>query len=248
MAQEDEMVGLLNYCLFEPKSATPSIDTPLHGLLPFIHIDHLHPDAVIAIAASTNGQELTRKIWNNTVCWIPWQRPGFDLALKLQELVKAYPNLRGIVLGGHKLFTWGETSYNCYINTLEVIEQAANWLQESYNQNGPAFSGPKLQSLDATTRQLLAADYLPVFRGLAAQGGNRFIGHFTDNPAVLEFVNPNHLPKLARQGTSCPDHFLRTKIRPLVLNEIKMQGSQPEVLQYLACSFEQYRKEYAQYY
>ncbi len=122
---EDEMVELFNHCLFDPKSAAPSIDTPLHGLLPFKHIDHLHPDALIAIAASRDGEAIMREIWGDQMAWLPWQRPGFDLGLKMEETVRQNPGIRGVILGGHGLFTWGETSYESYVNTLEVIEKAS---------------------------------------------------------------------------------------------------------------------------
>ena len=127
---EDEMVELFNHCLFDPKCATPSIDTPLHGLLPFKHIDHLHPDALIALAASKDGEAIMKEIWGDTMTWIPWQRPGFDLGLQLEAALKGNPNLRGLILGGHGLFTWGDTSYASYVNTLEVIEAASLYLEK----------------------------------------------------------------------------------------------------------------------
>jgi rhamnulose-1-phosphate aldolase/alcohol dehydrogenase len=242
---EDEMVGLFDHCLFDPKCAAPSIDTPLHGLLPFKHIDHLHPDALIAIAASRNGEAIMHQIWGDQLAWLPWQRPGFDLGLKLEETVRNNPNLRGVILGGHGLFTWGETSYESYINTLEVIEQASEFLAANYGKSRPVFGGPARENTDAETRKSQAASLMPVLRGLAS-GHRRMVGHFTDDERVLEFVNSHDLPRLARLGTSCPDHFLRTKIRPLVLDPIQLSSADSEA--YLEKAFADYRDDYAAYY
>jgi rhamnulose-1-phosphate aldolase/alcohol dehydrogenase len=245
---EDEMVELFNYCLFDLKSAAPSIDTPLHGLLPYKHIDHLHPDALIAIAASKDGEQIMHELWGNTMAWIPWQRPGFDLGLKLEEAVKANPKLRGIILGGHGLFTWGETSYESYINTLEVIEQASVYLTKNYGKKRAVFGGAKRESLSQEERKKQAAKLIPVLRGLASSD-RRMIGHFTDAPQVLEFINSHDLPALAQKGTSCPDHFLRTKIRPLVLSiAADAEVNAPEIKTKLQKQFDDYRIEYKKYY
>jgi rhamnulose-1-phosphate aldolase/alcohol dehydrogenase len=245
---EDEMVGLFEYCLFDPKCATPSIDTPLHGLLPFKHIDHLHPDALIAIAASKDGEQIMHEIWGDTMGWLPWQKPGFDLGLQLEKIVADNPGLRGVILGGHGLFTWGDTSYESYLNTLEVIEQAATYLEANYGKKAPVFGGVKReQTLDATQRRNAAAAVMPVLRGLASSQ-RRMLGHYTDDARVLEFVNSHDLARLAAKGTSCPDHFLRTKIRPLVLDADVMQGDAASVKTYLEAQFEAYRKDYAAYY
>ena len=242
---EDEMVELFNYCLFDPKCAPPSIDTPLHGLLPFKHIDHLHPDALIAIAASRDGEAIMHDIWGETMAWLPWQRPGFDLGLKLEAAVREHPGIRGVILGGHGLFTWGETSYESYVNTLEVIEQASKYLHDNFGKKRPVFGGIKRENTDADTRKKQAADLMPTLRGLAS-GHRRMIGHFTDDERVLEFVNSNDLPRLARLGTSCPDHFLRTKIRPLVLDPEQLTGDDRRA--YLENAFADYRADYATYY
>ncbi|WP_266366980.1 bifunctional aldolase/short-chain dehydrogenase [Tellurirhabdus rosea] len=246
---EDEMVELFNHCLFDPKCAAPSIDTPLHGLLPFKHIDHLHPDALIAIAASKDGEAIMKAIWGDTMVWIPWQRPGFDLGLQLEAAVKQNPGIRGIILGGHGLFTWGDTSYESYINTLEVIEQASEYLEQNYGKKRPVFGGAKLESNAADVRKERAAGLIPTLRGLAS-AQRRMIGHFTDDARVLEYVASNDLEKLARLGTSCPDHFLRTKIRPLVLEaaDTLMTRSADEIKAYLEQKFEEYRADYAAYY
>ena len=242
---EDEMVGLFDHCLFDPKCAAPSIDTPLHGLLPFKHIDHLHPDALIAIAASRDGEDIMHQIWGDQMAWIPWQRPGFDLGLKLEEAVRNNPNIRGVILGGHGLFTWGNTSYESYMNTLEVIEQASEFLNQNYGKKRPVFGGQAQDNTDADTRQKQAAALMPTLRGLASSY-RQMIGHFTDDERVLEFVNSNDLPRLARLGTSCPDHFLRTKIRPLVLDPVQLSGADTEA--YLQKAFDDYRADYTAYY
>lgn len=239
LAFEDEMVGLFDHCLFDPKCAAPSIDTPLHGLLPFKHIDHLHPDALIAIAASKDGEQIMKEIWGDTIAWLPWQRPGFDLGLKLEQTVKENPNLRGVILGGHGLFTWGDTSYESYINTLEVIEMASVYLEQNYGKKRPVFGGAKIESKTAGDRKTAAYEVMPTLRGLASSY-RRMVGHFTDDARVLEFVNSNDLERLAQKGTSCPDHFLRTKIRPLVL-----KGTDKAEIE---AQFEAYRAEYVAYY
>src|SRR6187402_1425705 len=217
---EDEMVELFNHCIFDLSSKAPSIDTPLHGFLPFKHIDHLHPDAAIAIAAAKDGAKITEELFDGEIGWVGWQRPGFDLGLQLrsclEEAAKKGKKLRGIMLGSHGLFTWGETSYESYINTLEVIEKCATYLEQNYGKKGPIFAGQKLESLDADARKKQAAALAPVLRGFCSSQV-KMIGHFTDDTRVLEFINSNDLDRLAPLGTSCPDHFLRTKISPLVL-------------------------------
>lgn len=239
LAFEDEMVALFDHCLFDPKCATPSIDTPLHGLLPFKHIDHLHPDALIAIAASKDGEAIMKEIWGDTMAWLPWQKPGFDLGLQLSKTVEENPNLRGVILGGHGLFTWGDTSYDSYINTLEVIEMASEYLEANYGKKKPVFGGAKLESKPAEERKLAAAEIMPTLRGLASSY-RLMVGHFTDDARVLEYVNSNDLERLAQKGTSCPDHFLRSKIRPMVLT-----GTTKESIE---AQFEAYRADYAAYY
>ncbi len=248
LAFEDEMVPLLQHCLFDLNSAAPSIDTPLHGLLPFKHIDHLHPDALIAIAAAKDSERITQEIWGDTMGWVPWQRPGFDLGLKLEKCLKDHPGIRGIVLGGHGLFTWGDTSYECYVNSLEVIEQAAAYIESKMNKR-PVFGGAKIESLSSEERLLQAAKIAPILRGLCSSE-KKMIGHFTDEEKVLQFINSHDLEKLAPLGTSCPDHFLRTKIQPLVLPLIANHDLSDvmDVKSKLKPAFEQYRTAYADYY
>ncbi|MEQ5790704.1 bifunctional aldolase/short-chain dehydrogenase [Muricauda sp. NFXS6] len=246
---EDRMVGLFNHCIYDLDSRAPSIDTPLHGLLPFKHIDHLHPDALIAAAAAKDSEKVTKEIWGDTMGWVPWQRPGFDLGLQLEKCLNENPGIRGIVLGSHGLFTWGDTSYECYINSLEVIEMASEYIAKKIKAQGDVFGGQKVESLPADQRKEKAAQLMPMLRGLCSSE-NRMIGHFTDADVVMEYINSNDLERLAPMGTSCPDHFLRTKIQPLVLTlDPKEDVSHTdEVLQKLEPAFEHYRKEYNAYY
>ena len=249
LSDEDRMVGLFNHCIFDLESKAPSIDTPLHGLLPFKHIDHLHPDALIAVAAAKDSEAITKEIWGDTMGWVPWQRPGFDLGLQLEKCLADNPGIRGIVLGSHGLFTWGDTSYESYMNSLEVIEMASEYIAKKIAENGQVFGGQKVESLPAEERKNKAAQIMPVLRGLASSE-NRMIGHFTDNDVVLQYINSNDLERLAPLGTSCPDHFLRTKIQPLVLTLDKNEdvSNSKAVLDKLNPLFEQYRQEYKDYY
>ncbi|WP_324023918.1 bifunctional aldolase/short-chain dehydrogenase [Maribacter sp. BPC-D8] len=249
LEDEDRMVGLFNHCIYDLESKAPSIDTPLHGLLPFKHIDHLHPDALIAVAAAKDSEKVTKEIWGDTMGWVPWQRPGFDLGLQLEKCLNDNPGIRGIVLGSHGLFTWGDTSYECYINSLEVIEMASEYIEKKIADNGSVFGGQKIKSLAKEDRLEKAAQLMPMLRGLCSSE-NRMIGHFNDSDVVLEFINSNDLERLAPMGTSCPDHFLRTKIQPLVLKlDLNEDFSNTAgVLAKLHPAFEQYRKEYNSYY
>ena len=249
LSDEDRMVGLFNHCIFDLESKAPSIDTPLHGLLPFKHIDHLHPDALIAVAAAKDSEAITKEIWGDTMGWVPWQRPGFDLGLQLEKCLADNPGIRGIVLGSHGLFTWGDTSYESYMNSLEVIEMASEYIAKKIAENGQVFGGQKVESLPAEERKNKAAQIMPVLRGLASSE-NRMVGHFTDSDVVLEYINSNDLERLAPLGTSCPDHFLRTKIQPLVLTLDKNEdvSNSKAVLDKLNPLFEQYRQEYKDYY
>lgn len=246
---EDEIVPLLQHCLYDLNSAAPSIDTPLHGLLPFPHIDHLHPDMLIAIAAAENGESIMKEIWGDKLAWIPWQRPGFDLGLQLEKCYKENPNIKGIILGSHGLFTWGNTSRECYFNSLNVIEEASIFLEKAQDKKGHIFGGIKIESPDTSKRHHQATQLMPILRGLCSEK-NQMIGHFSDDPVVLSFINSHDLDRLAPLGTSCPDHFLRTKIKPLVLslgvNDDLSNSSTTK--QSLLPAFEQYRAEYAAYY
>ncbi|WP_185217719.1 bifunctional aldolase/short-chain dehydrogenase [Sphingobacterium mizutaii] len=246
---EDEMVELFNHCIFDLASKAPSIDTPLHGFLPFKHIDHLHPDAAIAIAAAKDGKKITHELFNGTIGWVDWQKPGFDLGLQLRECLEENPGIRGIMLGSHGLFTWGDNAKDCYINSLDVIEACANYLEENYGKNRAIFGGQKVESLDPKGRQVQAAKIAPILRGFCSSE-RHMIGHFTDDHRVLEYINSNDLEKLAPLGTSCPDHFLRTKIQPLILNLDKDEdlNDVKALKEKLAPLFEDYRAMYTEYY
>lgn len=249
LAKEDEMVALFNHCIFDLDSKAPSIDTPLHGFLPFKHIDHLHPDAAIAIAASKDGEQITKDLFEGTIGWVNWQRPGFDLGLQIKDCLEKNPGIRGIMLGSHGLFTWGDTAYDCYINSLEVIEKCAAYIEENVVKNGSVFGGQKIQSLEKEQRLSQAAALAPILRGYCSSK-TKMIGHFTDSEKVLEFINSNDLDRLAPMGTSCPDHFLRTKISPLVLGLAPAQdlSDVASIKAALAPQFDAYRAMYTAYY
>lgn len=246
---EDEMVELFNHCIFDLNSKAPSIDTPLHGFLPFKHIDHLHPDAAIAIAAAKDGKKITQELFNGAIGWVEWQKPGFDLGLQLRACLEENPGIRGIMLGSHGLFTWGDTAYESYVNSLDVIEACAEYLAQNYGKTRPVFGGQKLESLPAEDRQEQAAQLAPILRGFCSSE-RHMIGHFTDDEKVLEYINSNDLDRLAPLGTSCPDHFLRTKIQPLILNLDKSTDlSDVEGIKArLEPLFEDYRAMYTEYY
>jgi rhamnulose-1-phosphate aldolase/alcohol dehydrogenase len=249
LEHEDEMVELFNHTIYDLASKAPSIDTPLHGFLPFKHIDHLHPDAAIAIAAAKDGKKITEELFGGKIGWVEWQKPGFELGLQLRACLDANPGIRGIMLGSHGLFTWGDTAYESYVNTLEVIEQCAEYLEQNYGKKGPIFGGKKIDSLDETGRKKQAIALAPILRGFCSSKQN-MIGHFTDDARVLEFINSNDLDRLAPLGTSCPDHFLRTKISPLVLDLGKDEDlSDVGALKTrLAPAFDAYRAMYTEYY
>jgi rhamnulose-1-phosphate aldolase/alcohol dehydrogenase len=245
LAHEDEMVDYLPHCTFNLNPRAASIDTPLHAFVPAVHVDHVHPDAVIAIAASQNAERLTAEIFGGEIGFLPWQRPGFELGLKLGDLARKNPNLVGVVLGGHGLFTWGDTAKDCYRQTLRIIQKAADWLEA--NSRKPVFGGAKVAALDAAKRAEVAARLMPEIRGRIARDDAK-VGHFNDAEEVLEFVNSNALVSLSALGTSCPDHFLRTKIAPLV---IPFDPANPDVeatITGLDQLVSDYRARYAAYY
>lgn len=246
---EDEMVELFNHCIYDLNSKAPSIDTPLHAMLPYKHIDHLHPDAAIAIAASKDGESIMKDIYGDDFAWIPWQKPGFDLSLKLETAINEHPNLKGLYLGGHGLFTWADNSYDCYINSLETIEKASLYLEKNYGKRRPVFGGVKLESLPKEKRIKQASKIAPILRGLCSSN-QLMVGHFSDDKRILEFANSNDLNRLAPLGTSCPDHFLRTKIQPLVLDLAPdMELGDAEVIKSkIAGQWVEYRKMYDEYY
>lgn len=245
---EDEMVAYLPHCTFNLNARAASIDTPLHAYIPYSHVDHLHPDAVIAIAAAKNSQAITAQVFDGDIGWLPWMRPGFELGLALEKLVQENPHLKGAVLESHGLFTWGDDAKSCYLNSLDIINRAQAWLdQESDNAQNSAFGDVIHRTLDLTERKMIAAQLMPIIRGKTS-GQQRQIGHFNDAPAVLEFVNSEQLAPLAALGTSCPDHFLRTKIRPLVIDFDPQKNNIEQVIEQLDQQLTDYRADYAAYY
>ncbi|OLP53005.1 short-chain dehydrogenase [Rhizobium rhizosphaerae] len=243
---EDRMVGFLPHCTFNLNARAASIDTPLHGFVPFRHVDHMHPDAIIAIAASKNSKELTREIFGEEIGWLPWRRPGFQLGLDLEAFVRAHPQAKGVVLESHGLFTWADDAKDCYALTLEIINKAIAWFAAK-TEGKTIFGGAVATSLDAETRRAMAARLMPEIRGRIGRQ-ERKLGHFDDQPAVLEFVNSRDLQPLGALGTSCPDHFLRTKIRPLILDFNPANGDLDAIVAGLDAALEAYRADYARYY
>jgi len=243
---EDRMVGFLPHATFNLNTRAASIDTPLHGFLPYKHVDHMHPDAIIAIAASKNSRALTQEIFGDEIGWLPWRRPGFQLGLDLEAFAKANPHAKGVVLESHGLFTWADTAKDCYELTLRIINQAIKWFALK-TAGKPAFGGAVATSLPREERRKIAARLMPEIRGRIGQA-ERKLGHFDDQDAVLEFVNSAHLEPLAHLGTSCPDHFLRTKIRPLVLDFNPQSPDVDAVLTGLDAALEAYRSDYTRYY
>src|SRR5579875_2174749 len=246
--EEDAMVELYPLVTFGNNPTAASIDTPLHGFLPFPHVDHLHPDWAIALAASANGKQRMEEFnaeFGHKLAWLPWQRPGFELGMMLRRIVSETPGCDGVILGGHGLFTWGNTQRECYLNTITIIDQIGQFIER--HASSPAykrFGGERVYTRE--DRRQIAAKIMPRLRGAVSQK-QRFIGTFTDSPQVLEFVNSAQAEQLAHLGTSCPDHFIRTKIRPLFVNWNPAQD--PAQLPALIDSaLETYRAEYADYY
>jgi rhamnulose-1-phosphate aldolase/alcohol dehydrogenase len=236
---EDSIAALLPQCTFDLNPRAASIDTTLHAFVPFTHVDHIHPDAVIAIAASADGAELTHRIYGARIGWLPWRRPGFQLALDLRAAIAAQPDLEGIVLAGHGLFTWGDSALSCYRNSLATVGQAAEFLNEA--QQGRRIFGAALHPEQTLAqRRAVAASLLPRLRTLVS-GGQAKVAHFRDDPTVLEFVTSERAAALAAMGTSCPDHFLRTKIKPLIVPADADDAT-------LGAAIAAYRADYAAYY
>jgi rhamnulose-1-phosphate aldolase/alcohol dehydrogenase len=242
---EDEMVGYLPHCTFNLNPRAASIDTPLHAYVPKKHVDHMHPDAIIAIAAAQNSRELTQRIFGDDIGWLPWKRPGYELGLWLEKFCLENPGARGVVLESHGLFTWGDTARECYETTVEIINKAIGWFEE--NNVAPAFGGAVKPVLPATERRAIAEKLMPVIRGMIGRDEKK-VGHFDDGEAVLDFVTSKNLAPLAALGTSCPDHFLRTKIRPLVVDFDPAEPDIDRTLAGLADAIAAYRADYAAYY
>ena len=246
VAHEDEMVGYLPHCTFALNPRAASIDTPLHAYVPKRHVDHVHSDAIIAIAASVNSRELTAEIFGDEIGWLPWKKPGYELGLWLEKLATENPQMRGAVLESHGLFTWADDAKDCYLTTLEIINKAAAWL-EARSAGKPAFGGQTRPTLEPAERRAIAARLMPVIRGLISRDRHK-VGHFDDQPAVLDFVGSAMLQTLAPLGTSCPDHFLRTKIRPLVVDFDPANPDLDATIAGLEQAVADYRDDYAAYY
>jgi rhamnulose-1-phosphate aldolase/alcohol dehydrogenase len=243
---EDEMVAYLPHCTYNLNARAASIDTPLHAYLPYLHVDHLHPDAVIAIAASKNSKQLTEDIFNGEIGWLPWRRPGFQLGMDLHKIATENPHLKGVVLESHGLFTWANDNKDCYLNSLNIINKAQTWLEEQ-SAGKAAFGGKRFNTLPDEKRQEVVAKLMPLIRGKTSEK-QRQIGHFNASEEVLQFVNSKDLDRLAKLGTSCPDHFLRTKIRPFVVNYNPETDNLDDVIESLDKSLADYRDDYAGYY
>ncbi|SFR18590.1 bifunctional rhamnulose-1-phosphate aldolase/short-chain dehydrogenase [Poseidonocella sedimentorum] len=243
---EDEMVGYLPHCTFNLNPRAASIDTPLHAYVPAKHVDHMHPDAIIAIAASKDSKALTQEIFGDEIGWLPWKKPGYELGLWLEAFCKDNPDAKGVVLESHGLFTWDDDAKACYELTLEIIQKAMDWFAGKTAEQ-PAFGGAVHESLAPEARRAVAARLMPAIRGFVS-GNQHMVGHFEDSDAVLDFVNARDMPGLAALGTSCPDHFLRTKIRPLVVDFDPRTGDVDAVLDGLAGQIAAYREDYTAYY
>jgi rhamnulose-1-phosphate aldolase/alcohol dehydrogenase len=244
--REDEMVAAFDFCLHGRGGAAPSIDTAMHGLVRAAHVDHLHPDSGIALATAADGEALTRECFGDRVVWVPWRRPGFQLGLDIAEIAEKNPQAIGCILGGHGVTAWGETSEQCEANSLEIIRTAEQFLSERGTAEpfGPALPG--FEALPEGERRAKAAALAPVVRGLASTDKPQ-VGHFTDADVVLDFLASSEHPRLAALGTSCPDHFLRTKVRPLVV-DLPSTAPVVDVVARLKELHEEYRAEYAAYY
>ena len=215
--REDEMVAAFDYCLHGKGGAAPSIDTAMHGLVDSVHVDHLHPDSGIALATAADGEELTQKIFGDTVVWVPWRRPGFQLGLDIAEIKAQNPQAIGCILGGHGITAWGDTSEECEANSLKIIDTAAEYIEAN---SKPEPFGPPLEgyaALPPDERRAKAAAIAATVRSIASKD-RPMVGHYTDSDVVLDFLASTEHPRLAELGTSCPDHFLRTKVKPLVLD------------------------------
>ena len=242
--REDEMVAAFDHCLFGRGGAAPSIDTAMHGLVDAPHVDHLHPDSGIAIATAADGPALTKKIFGDRVLWVPWRRPGFQLGLDIAAVRRENPGAVGVILGGHGITAWGATSEECEANSLEIIETAARYIEE-HGRPEP-FGAIVHSALSTEDREARAAALFPVVRGLASTDRPQ-VGHYTATDVVLDFVSSERLAELAARGTSCPDHFLRTKVRPLVL-DLPPTAPLDDAIARLKELHEEYRADYRAYY
>ena len=236
---DDKMVGYLPHCTLNLNGRAASIDTPLHSLLPFAHVDHVHPDAIIALAASSGGEAATKEIWGGKIGWLPWKRPGYTLGVQLRDFVAANPGVEGVMMASHGIICWGDSAKACYEHTVQLIADAARYLNAKMADK-PAFGGQVVPI--NPDRAAIAADLMPRLRGLMT-GARRKLGHYSDDAEALEFVGSADCARLAAIGTSCPDHFLRTKIAPLLLDPARLTDDA-----YLAAQIADYQAFYAAYY
>jgi len=243
---EDEMVGMFNHCVYNLNPRACSIDTPLHTLVPFKHVDHLHPNSVIALAASVNQEKLCRDVYGDDVMWIPWQRPGFDIGLIIEDMIRKSPKARGIVLGHHGMSAWHDDDKQCYEITLSIINRAAEAIAQR-DRGEKTFGGRKYEDLGDAKRTELLTDLLPWLRGKVGPV-RRFVGTVQHDARMLRFVNSADAGRLANLGTSCPDHFLRTKIKPLFVDWNPAKGDLGELRTKLDEGLAKYREDYAAYY
>lgn len=243
---EDEMVAAFDFCAFGRGGAAPSIDTAMHGLVECSHVDHLHPDSGIAIATSANSRELTEKIFGNRVKYVDWRRPGFELGREIAKVARENPDAIGVILGGHGITAWGATSKECEANSIEIIEEAARYIRENASSEVFGKVAPQFAPLDERSRRIRAAELAPIIRGLASTD-IRAVGHYKDDDVVLDFLSREGHHEVAMRGTSCPDHFLRTKVRPLIVDS-PADAPLEVVVARLKELHEEYRQEYSAYY
>ncbi len=249
---EDAMVGMYPHATFNLNPRAPSIDTPLHAYIPHPHVDHMHPNAVIAVAASANGKQLTEEIWGGELVWTDWQRPGFDLGLVLRDVCRQHPDAKGVLLGGHGVINWGSTSKGCYDATLSIIERAADYI-EARDRGEQTFGGQRYAALAQAERDTVLAEVLPFLRGLISSekelgSEKKMIATVQWDDTIQRFVNSADAPRLAELGTSCPDHFLRTKIKPLYVAWDPASGDIGQLKRLLSEGVEHYRADYQRYY
>ncbi|MGA7213128.1 MAG: class II aldolase/adducin family protein, partial [Terrimicrobiaceae bacterium] len=247
---EDDMVAMYFHTTFNLNPRASSIDTPLHSFIPGKHVDHMHPNAIISVAASRRCKVLTKEIFGEEMDYVPWMRPGFELGLAMQEIVGKNPGVRAIMMGQHGFISWQDDDKLCYAETLRFIEKASQYIEEKYQAKGgdaKAFGGAKYQTLDKAARRATFAQILPWLRGKVSQQ-KRFIGTIQDDDRILRYVNSNDAPRLSELGTSCPDHFLRTKIKPLYVDWNPQTGDVASLKQKLGDGLEKYRQDYAGYY
>lgn len=245
LEHEDEMVGYLPHCTFNLNPRAASIDTPIHAFVPYAHVDHIHPDDLIAIAASRDGRGVTEEIFGGEIAWLDYIRPGFELGLQVEELAVRNPSLKGVVLGGHGLVTWGDTSQDCFERSIDAVQRARAWLRaKEKTLHVPAST---IKALPESDRRALIAQILPALRGIVSKGSPKY-AHVSDSETVLRFVSSPRLSEFAALGTSCPDHFLRTKRKPLVLDYDPAKDKAADVISRIPAAITAYRTEYANYY